>query len=124
MKNTRFFPILFLLFTPFLAQAQDFLGSWALSGTTPEGKTITNTVTFKADGTMTVDFGSDGKIDVNSTYTHKNNRVSVSDTGNEGGCYGKVGVYDVTVAGDTFSAVLVSDPCEARRMDKMLMTRK
>jgi hypothetical protein len=124
MKNTRFLPILFLLFTPFFLQAQDFVGSWTMSGTTPEGQTITNTITFKADGKLTVDFGSDGQVEVNATYTQKGNQVSFSDTSKESDCYGKVGVYNVSVSGDTFTAVLVSDPCDARRADKMVMTRK
>ncbi|WP_020570465.1 hypothetical protein [Neolewinella persica] len=124
MKNAGFLPIIFLLFAPFFLQAQDFLGSWTMSGTTPEGQTITNTIAFNADGTMTVDFGNDGKVDVNATYTHKGNQISVSDTSKESDCYGKLGVYSVTVSGDTFTAVLVSDPCDARRADKMVMTRK
>jgi hypothetical protein len=124
MKNARFLPILFLLFSPFFLQAQDFLGAWTMSGTTPEGQTITNTVAFNADGTMTIDFGSDGQVEVTSTYTHNGSQVSVSDTDKASDCYGKVGVYNVTVSGDTFTAVLVNDPCDARRADKMVMTRK
>lgn len=124
MKTTKLLPILVLLLAPFLMQAQDFLGAWTISGTTPQGQSVTNTITFNADKTMTVDFGSDGKVDVHSTYTLKGNQVSVSDTSEGGGCYGKVGVYNVTVAGDILTATLVSDPCEARRADVMEMKRK
>ena len=124
MKTTKLLPILVLLFTPFLMQAQDFIGAWTISGTTPQRKPVTNTITFNADKTKTVDFGSDGKVDVRSTFTVNGKQVSVSNTGQEGGCYGKVGVYNVTVAGDILTATLVNDPCEARRADVMEMKRK
>lgn len=124
MKITRFLPVFLLLCTPFFLGAQDFLGSWTMPGTTPEGESITNTITFNADGTMTVDFASDGTVDVKSTYTYADGKVSVSDSSSESPCYGKTGVYQVAVNGKSMTATLVSDPCEARRADKMMMTKK
>jgi hypothetical protein len=123
IKTTLFFLFLTL---PFFLAAQDYVGSWNMPGMLEDGTKITNTVTMKADGTMTVDFGSDGAVDVNMTYTVTDGVISMTDHSKESPCHGTVGKYRIAVSGDTMTATLVDDPCDARRGDgsKMVMTRK
>ena len=124
MKTTKFLPVLFLLLLPFLASAQDFVGSWTMPDKAPDGTAVTNTISFAADGKMTIDFASDGKIDVNMTYTYTDGVVTINDTSKESPCSGKIGKYKMTVAGDTCTATLIEDACEQRRVEKRVMTRK
>ncbi len=125
MKYNKPLAMFILLFTPFLLQAQDIVGSWSVTGVTPDGTSITNTITFNTDMTMTVDMGSDGTIDVRAKYSVDGDVVSVSDTGTKSPCYGKVGMYRMSFADDKATATLVKDDCVERKGDgrPMVMTR-
>lgn len=113
-----------LFFVPVLLSAQSITGSWIMEGTTPDGVKVANKVSFGEDGVFTVDFGMDGSIDVNGTFTVDGGKISLSDSMEESPCYGKVGVYTFVVAGDEVTVQLVEDPCDARRGDGKPMTMK
>ena len=123
-KQTPLFIVLFL-FTPFLMTAQSIVGDWLMDGKTPDGHTIVNKVSFNADGTLTVDLGNDGSIDVNATYTVEGNKVSMDDTSKESPCYGTVGIYEIKIEGDKCTAKVVEDACAVRKGDgkPSIMTR-
>lgn len=116
--------IVLFLVVPFFLGAQDYLGTWSMPGLAEDGSKITNTVTISKDGSMTVDFASDGTVEVRSTYTVTDGVVSMTDSGKESPCYGIVGKYRLAVSGDTMTATLVDDPCDVRRADSMTMQRK
>ena len=117
MKILQLLIILFVLLFPFVGSAQSILGDWAMEGTTPEGEATTTKISFLEDGKMTVDFGNDGTIDVQSTYQLNGNQVSFRDTSEESPCYNKVGTYEFQIEGDTLTARVVDDPCDERRGD-------
>ncbi|MEL6391509.1 MAG: hypothetical protein AAFY36_08425 [Bacteroidota bacterium] len=113
-----------LLALPLCLSAQNVTGDWAMSGTTPDGQAFNTSVSFHADGTMTVDMGNDGTVDIQANYTHADGQISISDSAEASPCYGKTGVYNISIDGDQMSVSLVSDPCDARRIERMVLTRK
>lgn len=125
MKNVCFVFLCLFLGSQSLT-AQSMIGDWYVSGQMPDGTEVTHKITFKEGGTMTVDMGNDGTVDVNSTYTMDGYRISMSDTDEASPCKGKVGVYDLVIEKEKMVAKLVEDACDARRGDgkDMVMTRK
>lgn len=113
-----------LLIVPMCLSAQDVTGNWAMSGTAPDGQAYNTTISFHADGTMTVDMGNDGSIDIQANYTLADSQMSISDLAEQSPCYGKTGVYSVSLDGDQMTVTLIDDPCEARSIDRIVMTRK
>ena len=105
-------------------QAQSIVGKWEMSGQGPDGTPMTSSVTFKDDGKLEVDFGNDGTVEVQSTYTMDGNKVSLKDLHPDSPCYNMVGIYEVTITDDEMTAKLVEDPCETRRGDGSPMTMK
>lgn len=124
MQNLKLTLLFLFLAAPFFLTAQDYLGSWNMAGVAPDGTKVTNTVTMNADGTMTVDFGSDGTIEVRSTYSVSDGVVSMTDSSKESPCHGMTGKYRLAVSGNTMTAKLIEDPCDARRSDQIVMQRK
>lgn len=88
-----------------------------MDGKTPDGQTVTNKVTFKADGALQVDFGNDGSVDVHSTYTLDGNKISMNDTTKESPCYGMKGIYEIKIEGDKCTFTVVEDACAVRKGD-------
>lgn len=125
MRFSKFMLLGALFITPFFMSAQSVVGSWLMEGTTESGAKIMNKISFLASGDMTVDFANDGSIEVKATYTQTGDKVSITATSKEDPCSGTVGVYQVTVAGNTCTAKVVNDPCDARRGDgtPMVMTK-
>ncbi|MEM8582683.1 MAG: hypothetical protein AAGF87_00370 [Bacteroidota bacterium] len=113
-----------LLIVPTCLCAQEVTGNWAMSGTAPDGQAYNTTISFHADGTMSVDMGNDGSIDIQANYTHADGQMSISDIAEQSPCYGKTGVYSISLNGDQMTVALVDDPCDARRIDRMVLTRK
>lgn len=125
MKTHNFLFIMLLFLIPFALSAQSMVGTWTYQAPTPDGTTVTNTMTMNEDGTFTVDFTSDGKADVLGTYTIDGSKITISDTPEESPCYGKDGVYSFSIEGDTATITLIEDACELRRSDRpMILTRK
>lgn len=116
-----------LLLAPFFVSAQAHLGHWQWKQTTPDGATITSTMTFKEDGTYAVDFESDGTPEVMGSYSYKEGKMTIKDT-SDGACKGIEAVYALTVEGNTATAKMVKDPCPARSEgnngEAMILTRK
>lgn len=125
MRFSKFMLLGALFISPFFMSAQSVVGSWLMEGTTESGAKIMNKISFLANGDMTVDFANDGSIEVKASYTQAGDKVSINATVKEDPCYGTVGVYQVTMAGNTCTAKLVEDPCDARRGDgsPMIMTK-
>jgi|GEM_PF-1271685 len=127
MKRSNLFLTAFLLLTPFFLAAQSHLGDWQWSQQTPDGATITSTMSFKADGTYAVDFESDGSPEVMGVYTYENGNMTIKDT-SEGACKDVEAVYALKIEGNKAMVKMVSDPCEVRAGDNngevMTLTRK
>lgn len=117
MNKLFFCLILSLLLSPLFLSGQSIYGSWAMEGTTSDGETVTNTVSFMENGQMTVDFGSDGSVDVEAAFTLDGNQISISDSNEESPCYNKIGIYAFSIDGKTMTAEVVEDPCDERRGD-------
>ena len=66
---------------------------------------------------MTVDFGNNGSVEVQMTYTMDGNKVSMIDHHEESPCKGVTGTYEVDVQGDECHVKLIEDACDARRGD-------
>ncbi|MEM1324653.1 MAG: lipocalin family protein [Bacteroidota bacterium] len=125
MKTQLFFALLFFVSTPFFLSAQSIVGDWLIDSQTADGTPTQDIFSMKADGTFTVDFGSDGKVDVLGTYTINGDQITIQDTPKESPCYGKKGIYEFKVEGDIMTGKMISDECELRRSNRpMKMTRK
>lgn len=125
MKSHLFFFFLLLFITPFALSAQSMVGSWTYQDTAPDGTEMTNTMVMHEDGTFTVDFASDGKVEVLGTYTIDGSKITIRDTPEESPCHGKDGVYSFTADGDSITITLIEDACEIRRRDRpWTITRK
>ncbi|WP_116126359.1 hypothetical protein [Lewinella sp. IMCC34183] len=94
--------------------AQSLTGQWTYALTTPSGETLHNLLIVKDDGTITIDMGTDGEVDVVSEYTIDGNEITVHATEAEDPCYDTPGVYRFTREGDTVTLTAIDDPCEAR----------
>ena len=125
MKTHPFLFMLLLFTAPFALPAQSMVGSWIYQDTTPDGTEVTNTMTMLEDGTFTVDFASDGKVEVLGTYAIDGSQITIRDTPEESPCYGKDGVYSFSLEGDVATITLIEDACEIRRRDRpWTITRK
>lgn len=121
----HFLFILLLPMTSFALSAQSMVGTWTYQDITPDGTEVTNTMTMHEDDTFTVDFASDGKVEVLGTYTIEGSTITIRDTPKESPCYGKDGVYNFQLEGDALTITLIEDPCEIRRRDHpWTITRK
>lgn len=125
MKTQHFLFILLLSMTPLALSAQSMVGTWTYQDATPDGTKVTNTMAMNEDGTFTVDFASDGKVEVLGTYKIEGDQITIRDTPEESPCYGKDGVYHFKFDGDAITITLVEDACEIRRRDRpWTITRK
>lgn len=118
--NNLFAALLFVL--PFTGFAQaSLVGNWTAQGRPDEqGKPMPLTVVMKADGTYTVDFGADGKIDVEGKYTIEGDQITLEDNV----CVGKKGVFKMMVTETTSTLTVVDDPCErSGPPGKIVLTR-
>ncbi len=97
--------------------AQSMQGSWLMEGQTEDGTAITNKISFNADGTLTVDFGNDGSIEVRAAYKQEGDKVTILAPAKEDPCHGTTGVYQVSIDGDVCTVNLVEDGCDMRRGD-------
>jgi len=106
---------------------QSIIGDWLVQGTTPTGTAYTNKISVKADGTIEVDFGNDGTINVVTTYTldNVNDRISLLDTDENSPCYNIVGLYEFRIKGNTNTVRVVNDPCVTRSQgnEDLFLTR-
>ena len=103
--------------TPLFMNAQDFIGTWGWTTVGPDGNAMPLQVTFKADNTFEIDFGADGTVEEKGEFSIKDGSTHIKVVTEGGPCYNKVGVYTMTVSGDTCTATFVSDECDARKGD-------
>ena len=125
MNSLKTFLLVLLFAFPFFVHAQSLVGNWTIENTGPDGTTMQSLLTFNDDGTMTIDFMNDGRIDVRSDYKVDGNKVTVKDTQEHSDCYGTIGIYEVSFDGNTCSVKPIDDPCDTRRGDGsgIVMTR-
>ena len=124
MKNLKFVLFSLLFSFPLLMTGQSFTGDWLFEGTAEDGTKMTNRISVKDDGTMTVDFGNDGTEEVQMTYTMDGNKVSMVDHNEQSPCKGITGTYEVNVQGDICNVKLIEDACDPRRGDGKPSTMK
>lgn len=105
----------------FLASAQSVAGKWKFEIPSDQG-TMVLVADIKADGTYTLDFGNDGNVEVNGTYTASGDQYTIKDSVGE--CTGK-GVYTMTATATTLTMTRISDECPDRGgpTGKMVATR-
>ncbi|PHN02489.1 hypothetical protein [Flavilitoribacter nigricans] len=125
MKIPHSFTIVFFTITPFFLTAQSMVGDWTYSGPGPDGEELINTMSMKEDGSLSVDFGSDGQIEVVASYTIEGKQITINDVSEQSPCHGKAGVYEFALDGDNVTITLVEDACELRRRERpWVLTRK
>lgn len=104
---------IFLFFSSPLAV--DPSGTWKMTMQDPEGNEAVASVTF-TDGIYQGDFGMDGTIEVQGTYTVDNDQITLMDNAEKStaaACEG-AGSYTVSIDGDAMSLTVVEDACEGR----------
>jgi len=122
MKPIKLFCLL-LFFTPFVLNAQSLVGDWKMEAQNEDGETWTAKLSIADDGTYTVDFGIDGKVDVKGKYEMEGNQIKVQDVEGDNLCP-NVGVYSWTREGDDLEMTVVRDECEGRAgSGKMAFTK-
>lgn len=117
MKLTQLLFVGILFVMPSFSSAQSIVGDWIMEGKAEDGTKISNKVSFKKNGTLTVDFGNNGSIEVQASYTLDGNQISINDTSKESPCYGQVGIYEISIKGAICTAKVIKDPCDVRRGD-------
>ncbi len=91
MKFFQLIALLILFTLPADLMGQSLTGSWKIEGADPEGNAFIIKAQMTEDGTYSLDWGNDGKVEVKGTFTVEGDQVTIQDTeGNE--CKGK-GVY-------------------------------
>lgn len=107
--------------------AVDPSGTWKMTMEDPEGNEMVASVTF-ADGTYQGDFGMDGTIEVQGTYTIDGDQLTMQDDVEKttAAACENAGSYTVSIDGDAMSLSLVSDACEGRStiLNGMTMMRQ
>lgn len=112
MQASKLFFVFILLVTPFFMNAQGLVGTWKWDGTSPDGNTVTSSITFKADGSFELDIAMDGNVEGKGTYKVEGDNVTIVATG--AGCDNVPGTYKMVVNGDSIKPELVTDGCTNR----------
>lgn len=112
MKTLCYLFLAIMSMLPFGLMAQSPAGAWKMSVPDQDGKMTPLKVVLSADGTYTVDFGADGKIDIKGKYTMEGDKITVQDT--EGSDCAEKGVYTLKIEGDTLTMTRISDGCPGR----------
>jgi len=112
MKLSHFFFLGLFLFAPAFMGAQSMTGAWKVSDVpTEDGGVTTITITFTDAGTYTVDYGSDGNVETNGTYSIDGDKISIKDDN----CGDAVGLWQFSISGNTMSSTAIDEPCESRK---------
>ena len=102
--------VLFLM--PLTLAAQSPAGSWKLNVPDENGTMIPLHVDISDDGTYTLDFGADGKVDARGKYSLDSDKMTIQDT--EGSDCTEAGVYAYKNDGTTMTMTRISDACTGR----------
>jgi len=124
MKKIAF--LFSLLCLTAFASAQDSItGDWLFEYSEPDGTTHKTKISFTVEGDYSVDFSTDGQVNVLGKYIVEGDKVTLWDVGGEFACPDQVkGTYQVKFEGDTMHVVAMDDPCEPRKGPGMMkMTR-
>lgn len=97
---------------PIGLMAQSPVGNWKTAIPDENGNMIPLKVKLSEDGTYTVDFGSDGTIEIKGKYTIDGGKMTIQDA--DGSECTAQGVYKFKVEGDTFTMTRISDGCPNR----------
>jgi hypothetical protein len=118
VKNL-FAGLLFLLPFTVLAQAS-VAGDYTSQSPNEQGTLTTLKVSMKADGTFTVDFGADDKIDVTGKYTIEGDQITLEDSY----CPNQKGVFKLAMTETVTTLTVVTDPCKRGGPEgKIVLTR-
>lgn len=96
-----------------ISYGQRFVGDWYIDEAGWK-------ISFKSDGTYSVDIGVDGKVDVTGKYTTDGDTLTVQD---DNGCT-QAGKYKFGVDGSSMWVNPVSDPCTERNPQQKVYFRK
>ena len=110
---------LFLAFSlclPFslFAQSKSVAGDWKMEVQSEEGISVVIKASIKSDGTYTIDFGNDGKVEINGEYRLKGDHMIIKDVSGEFACTTGQGIYKYSVTADSLTMEKVKDDCENR----------
>lgn len=92
-----------------------------------EGNEAVASVTF-ADGVYQGDFGMDGIVEVQGTYTIDGDQITMQDDAEKSttAACENAGSYTISIDGDAMSLTMVDDACEGRAaiLNGITMTRQ
>ena len=112
MRTIHRLLLLAFLFLPIGLMAQSITGTWEMTMPGENGEPVKFQAKISEDGTYTLDWMADGKIEAKGKYEISGNQVTIQDT--EGSdCKGK-GVYKYKIEGNTMTMTRVSDECPDR----------
>ena len=108
-----------------LAQSKSVAGDWKMEIQSEEGISVVIKASIKSDGTYTIDFGNDGKVEINGEYRLKGDHMIIKDVSGEFACTTGQGIYKYTVSGSALTMEKVKDDCANRGgpSGKMVMAK-
>lgn len=124
MKKSLLSALLLLAFSFTGFSQTAFAGDWVGESKMPDGQVVKFKMSISQDG-YEVDMGMKGKVDVVGKHVTEGNRVTVWDVSGEFACPSdQKGVYTYALDGDTLTFTKVSDPCEGRGSDDVLVLKR
>jgi hypothetical protein len=124
MKNPLLILALMLIVPTFTFAQKSIEGSWKAEMPTEDGGTVIVKITME-ENKYTVDFGADGKAEIQGGYEIDGDKVTIWDTEGENACASdQKGVYSFTNEAGTLTMNRVTDDCPGRGGEdgKMVMT--
>jgi len=115
-----------VFFVPVSLTAQSMVGTWMMTGETPDGQKMEVKLEFSDDGTYTVDVGNDGNVDVTGASSVDGDQMTIWDTSGEYSCPSDMkGVYTYSFLDEnTLQMKRVKDACEGRGGPEGMMVFK
>jgi hypothetical protein len=123
MKRSSWLVLFSLLLLPLLLKSQSIEGTWYMEDPTTPGTTELHKVSFLSNGSLHIDYGNNGTLDVRAIYKIKGSQFAVFDIPEDSPCYGQTGIYEFTIKENTATITLLTDPCESRRKEKQILRR-
>lgn len=96
------------------SQAQSPEGSWTITTLLPDGSAVSWELTFKSNGTYTVDLNLNGITDITGKYSVEGSTITVQNDP-ECGCCKDKGIYKFGIENNKLWMDPVDDPCDDRR---------
>lgn len=123
MKRYLYTLFLLALATTAFSQKSALVGKWSGEFAGQDGQPVKFTMVITED-TYQFDFGMDGTADVTGAYTAEGDQVTVWDTAGENTCPSdQKGVYRYAVEADMVTFTKVTDACESRGNEPLVLKR-